>query len=113
MNETTVSGIARGRHLPVSAQKARRVINQIRGQRVADALNTLTFSRQKAARLILKVLESAIANAEHNNGVDIDALSVVHVSVDEGPVLKRMKPRAKYRADRILKRTCHVTVVLA
>lgn len=97
----------------VSAQKARLVADQIRGKSVEDALNLLSFSDKKAAGLIRKVLDSAIANAEHNDGADIDELKVSTIFVDEATTLKRIKPRAKGRADRIFKRTCHITVKVA
>lgn len=93
-----------------AAQKVRLVADQIRGLPVDKALNVLAFSNRKAAGLMKKVLESAIANAEHNDGADIDALRVSAVMVDEGPSIKRMSPRAKGRGDRIVKRTCHITV---
>ena len=94
----------------LSAHKARLVADQIRGKQVEDALNTLTFSTKKAAQIVKKVLESAIANAEHNDGADVDELRVTTIFVDEGMTLKRIRPRAKGRADRIFKRTCHITV---
>lgn len=94
----------------ISAQKARLVADQIRGKNVDQALNELTFSTKKAAHLIKKLLESAIANAEHNEGADVDELQVSTVFVDEAMTLKRIRPRAKGRADRIFKRTCHITV---
>ena len=94
----------------LSAQKARLVADQVRGKPVEEALDILKFSSKKAAAVIRKVLESAIANAEHNEGADIDELSVSTIYVDEGMTLKRIRPRAKGRADRILKRTCHITV---
>ena len=94
----------------ISAQKARLVVDQIRGKKVGDALNILNFSSKKGAALVKKVLESAIANAEHNEGADIDELNVSTVYVDEGMSMKRIRPRAKGRADRILKRTCHITL---
>lgn len=97
----------------ISAQKARLVADQIRGKKVDEALNLLTFSGKKAADLIKKVLESAIANAEHNEGADVDDLRVSTVFVNEGRSMKRIKPRAKGRADRITKRTCHITVKVA
>jgi len=97
----------------LSAQKARLVADQVRGRPVEEALDTLTFSPKKAARIIKKVLESAIANAEHNDGLDVDELKVSTVLVDEGPVMKRIRPRAKGRADRIFKRSCHITVKVA
>lgn len=96
-----------------SAQKVRLVVDQIRGKHVEQALDILAFSDKKAAVLVKKVLESAIANAEHNNGADVDELYVSATYVDEGMVMKRIKPRAKGRADRILKRTCHITVKVA
>ena len=97
----------------ISPQKARLVIDQIRGLPVEQALNTLTFSTKKGAHLVRKVLESAIANAEHNEGADIDELKVSRTFVDEGPTMKRIQARAKGRANRILKRTSHITVMVA
>lgn len=94
----------------LSAQKARLVADQIRGKHVEEALNTLNFSTKKAAQIVKKVLESAIANAEHNEGADVDDLKVTTVFVDEGMTMKRIRPRAKGRADRIFKRSCHITV---
>lgn len=104
---------ARLRGAQLSAQKARLVADQIRGKSVEAALDILEFSSKKAAALMKKVLESAIANAEHNEGADVDELRVSTVFVDEGSTLKRIKPRAKGRADRILKRSCHITVKVA
>ena len=103
-----VAAVLRGANM--SAQKARLVADTIRGKQVDEALNILTFSNKKGADIIKKVLESAIANAEHNDGADVDELRVSTVFVDEGMTMKRIRPRAKGRADRILKRTCHVTV---
>lgn|SRR5690606_20932562 len=97
----------------MSAQKARLVADQIRGKSVEEALDLLAFSTKKGAAVIKKVLESAIANAEHNEGADVDELKVSTIFVDEGLTMKRIKPRAKGRADRILKRTCHITVKVA
>jgi len=97
----------------LSAQKGRLVADQIRGKKVEDALDILSFSTKKGAHLIKKVLESAIANAEHNEGADVDELRVNTIFIDEGLTLKRIKPRAKGRADRIFKRTCHITVKVA
>lgn len=94
----------------VSPQKARLVADQIRGLGVEEALNVLGFSPKKAAGIMKKVLESAVANAENNDGADVDELRVSTIFVDEGMVMKRIKPRAKGRADRIIKRTCHITV---
>jgi large subunit ribosomal protein L22 len=98
---------------PMSAQKARLVGDQIRGLPVEKALNLLKFSSKKAAAIMQKVLESAIANAEHNESADIDELVVTTVFVNEGAVLKRMRARAKGRGNHILKRTCHITVKVA
>ncbi len=97
----------------LSAQKGRLVADMIRGMPVDRALNELTFSTKKAAELIKKVLESAIANAEHNEGADIDELKVSRICVDEGPTHKRMHARAKGRGNRILKRTSHITVTVS
>ncbi|WP_087017530.1 50S ribosomal protein L22 [Thaumasiovibrio subtropicus] len=108
-----MEAIAKHRFARISPQKARLVADQVRGKTVAQALEILTFSNKKAADLVKKVLESAIANAEHNEGADIDDLSVAKIFVDEGPTMKRIMPRAKGRADRILKRSSHITVVVA
>ena len=108
-----MEAIAKHNFARISPQKARLVADQIRGKSVDQALEILTFSNKKAAVLVKKVLESAIANAEHNEGADIDDLSVAKIFVDEGPIMKRIMPRAKGRADRILKRSCHITVVVA
>jgi large subunit ribosomal protein L22 len=97
----------------ISPQKARLVADQIRGLPVERADEVLTFSNKKAAHIVRKVLMSAIANAEHNSGADIDELKVRTVFVDEGPTLKRGMPRAKGRFTRILKRTSHITIILA
>ena len=94
----------------MSAQKARLIADQIRGKSVESALEILQFSGRKGADIIKKVLESAIANAEHNDGADVDELKVSTIFVDEGMTMKRIKPRAKGRADRIFKRSCHITV---
>ena len=94
----------------LSPQKARLVADLVRGKKVDEAVNTLKFSNQRAAGIIQKVLESAIANAENNNGADVDELKVSEIFVDEGPVMKRIQPRAKGRADRIIKRTSHITI---
>ncbi|MDB2558072.1 50S ribosomal protein L22 [Porticoccaceae bacterium] len=97
----------------MSAQKARLVADQIRGKSVESALEILQFSTKKGADIIKKVLESAIANAEHNDGADVDELKISTIFVDEGMTMKRIKPRAKGRADRIFKRSCHITVKVA
>ena len=97
----------------ISAQKVRLVADQVRGKPVEEALDILQFSGRKGADIMKKVLESEIANAEHNAGADVDELFVTTVFVDEGVTMKRIKPRAKGRADRILKRSCHITVKVA
>jgi len=98
---------------PLSAQKGRLVADQIRGLNVEKALQILAFSPKKAAHMVKKVLESAIANAEHNEGADIDELKISKVFVDEGPTYKRMRARAKGRGVRILKRHSHITVTVS
>ena len=100
------------KHARISPQKCRLVADQIRGLPVEKALNVLTFSPKKAAGMMRKVLESAIANAEHNEGADIDELSVAAVYVNEGRTLKRFRARAKGRGTRILKRNSHITVTV-
>ena len=96
------------RGVRLSAQKGRLVAGLVRGKPVDQALNTLAFSPKKGAKIIRKVLESAIANAEHNDGADIDTLKVKTIHVEEGMTLKRFTARAKGRGNRILKPTCHV-----
>ena len=105
--------LAKHRFARISPQKARLVADQIRGKHVEEALDILAFSQKKGAAIIKKVLESAIANAEHNEGADVDELTVSTIFVDEGLTMKRIRPRAKGRADRILKRSCHITVKVA
>ncbi len=104
--ETTA--IIRGVH--ISAQKTRLVADLIRGKKVGQALNILTFSPKKAAAIMKKAVESAIANAEHNEGADIDELKVTTIFVDKAQSLKRFTARAKGRGNRIEKQTCHITV---
>jgi len=96
----------------LSAQKARLVADLVRGKSVEQALNILAFSPKKAAVVIKKVLESAIANAEHNEGADIDTLKVQTIFVDKGASLKRFAARAKGRGNRIEKQTCHITLTV-
>ena len=96
----------------LSAQKGRLVADLIRGKKIDQAMNILTFSPKKGAVIIKKVLESAIANAEHNDGADIDELSVKTIFVEKGAVLKRFTARAKGRGDRISKQTCHIYVTV-
>jgi large subunit ribosomal protein L22 len=105
--------VAKMKGARLSAQKARLVADQIRGKGVEEALQLLTFSPKKGAEIIKKVLDSAIANAEHNEGADVDELKVSTIYVDEGLTMKRISPRAKGRADRIFKRSCHITVKVA
>ena len=96
----------------ISAQKARLVADQVRGLPVVRATNLLAFSDKKAAHVIKKLLLSAVANAENNDGADVDELKVSRIFLDEGPALKRFAARAKGRGTRILKRTCHITVAV-
>jgi len=103
-----VAAILRGAQ--ISPQKVRLVADQVRGLEVEKALNFLTYSPQKAAHIVKKIVESAIANAENNEGADIDELKISTIYVDESRTMKRIRPRAKGRADRILKRSCHITV---
>ncbi|CAL4325737.1 50S ribosomal protein L22 [Buchnera aphidicola (Protaphis terricola)] len=105
--------LARYRKARSSAQKVRLIANLIRGKKVSKALNILKFNNKKASILVKKVLESAMANAEHNNGIDIDQLKIKKIFIDEGSTMKRMMPRAKGRADRILKRTSHITIIVS
>lgn len=104
---------AKHRYAKISAQKARLVADQIRGLSAESAIDLLSFSPKKAAALMKKVLSSAVANAEHNDGLDVDDLKVSTVFVDEGPTAKRFRARAKGRGDRILKRSCHITVIVS
>ncbi|MDO8955014.1 MAG: 50S ribosomal protein L22 [Gammaproteobacteria bacterium] len=101
------------KNVRMSAQKVRLVADQIRGQKIAHAIDTLAFSNKKAAKIIKGVLDSAIANAEHNNGLDIDELNVSAVFVNQATTIKRFRARAKGRGARILKRGCHITVSVA
>ncbi len=101
------------RYARISAQKVRLVADQIRGKKVDQASEILLFSNKKASEMIKKILDTAIANAEHNEGADVDELTVTEIFVDEGPTAKRIRARAKGRANRILKRTSHITVKLS
>lgn len=103
---------AKLKYARISAQKARLVADQVRGMPVERAINLLSFSTKKGSDIMKKVLESAIANAEHNDSADIDELIVSKVCVDEGPTFKRFRARAKGRGNRILKRTSHITVAV-
>lgn len=104
---------AKASRLRLSPQKARLVVDMVRGKHVSEALEILSFTPKKGAVLVKKVLQSAIDNAENNEGLDIDDLRVAEIFVGEGIKLKRIQPRAKGRADRIVKRTCHVTVAVS
>ncbi|MFP3036564.1 MAG: 50S ribosomal protein L22 [Arsenophonus sp. ER-LPS3-MAG3] len=105
--------IAIHRHARSSAQKIRLIVDLIRGKKVLQALEILNYTNKKATKLVKKVLKSAIANAEHNDGSDIDNLKIKKIFVNEGSTMKRVMPRAKGRADRILKRTSHITIVVS
>ncbi len=100
------------RHIRVSPLKARQVVDLIRGKDVREALAILKYTNKKAAPLITKVINSAVANAEHNFDMDSDDLYISEVYVDEGPTLKRIKPRAYGRGDIMKRRTSHITVVV-
>ncbi|MBL8483656.1 MAG: 50S ribosomal protein L22 [Rhodocyclaceae bacterium] len=100
------------RGVRLSAQKGRLVADLVRGKPVDQALNILSFCPKKGAAIVKKVLESAIANAEHNDGADIDTLKVASIYVEKGTVLKRFEARAKGRGNRVLKQTCHIYVTV-
>jgi large subunit ribosomal protein L22 len=108
-----MQAVAKLRFARISPQKSRLVADQIRGLPVEQALNVLSFSNKKGAAMMKKVLDSAVANAENNEGADVDELKVKTVYVDEGPTMKRIRARAKGRAARILKRTSHITITVA
>lgn len=101
------------KYAPISPQKCRLVADQVRGLPVERALNILKFSSRRAANIIKKSLDSAIANAENNEGADVDELRITVICVNEGPTLKRMRARAKGRGNRIFKRTCHIAVTVS
>jgi len=100
------------RYVRISPRKIRLVIDQVRGKKVGDALNMLSFATQKGARLLKKLINSAVANAGENSGVNVDSLYIKRIYADEGPTLKRWRPRAQGRATRIRKRNSHLTVIL-
>lgn len=100
------------RYARLSDQKAKLVVDQIRGVNVNFAFNVLMFSKKKAAFIINKLLKSVVSNAEHNNGMDIDELKIVKIYVNKAPSLKRFRARAKGRGNRIVKRNCHITIVV-
>ena len=110
---TTPGAVAQARYVRTSARKARLVADLIRGASVADAQAILAYSTRAAAVPVRKVLQSAIANADHNHGLDTRDLVVARVTVDEGPTIKRFRPRGKGRATPIMKRTCHITIAVA
>lgn len=103
---------ASGKYMRISPQKVRKVIGTVKGQPVESGLNTLKFMPQKAAQMVEKIVRSAVANADQNAGIDVDELVIKNIIVDEGPMLKRFRPRARGRATRILKRTSHITVIV-
>ncbi|MEN8142949.1 MAG: 50S ribosomal protein L22 [Thermodesulfobacteriota bacterium] len=103
---------AHARQIRISPQKARLVADLVRGKDVETAINTLRFMPKKGARILRKVIESAVANASQNDAIDVDTLFIKKVFVDGGPMLKRIRPRAQGRATKILKRSSHITVVL-
>ena len=100
------------RFVRISPRKVRLLMDQVRGKQVGEALNLLSFAPQRGARILKKLIGSAVANAEQNAGVDVDSLYIMKIYADEGPTLKRWRPRALGRATRIKKRTSHLTVVL-
>ena len=107
-----MEAVAKYKYARTSAQKARLVVNQIRGLTAAKALELLKFSNKKAAKMVSKTLRSALANAEHNNGLDQSGLEVTKAMVDESFRMKRMHARAKGRGSRIIKRLCHITIAV-
>lgn len=100
------------KYVRISPRKVRLVMDQIRGKDVSEALNLLSFSRQKGSGILKKLLDSAVANAQQNSDIDVDDLYVHQIFADEGPVLKRFRPRAMGRATRIIKKTSHLTIIL-
>jgi large subunit ribosomal protein L22 len=100
------------KYVRISSRKVRLVMDQIRGRKVDEALNMLSFAPQKGSAILKKLIDSAVANAEQNSDVDVDKLYINRIFADEGPTLKRFRPRAMGRASRILKRTSHLTVIL-
>jgi large subunit ribosomal protein L22 len=108
-----MEAFSKHRYARISPQKCRLIADQVRGLPVGQALNTLNFSKRSAAGFVKKTLEAAIANAENNQGADIDELHISAIYIDQGPSLKRFQARAKGRANRILKRTSHITVTVS
>lgn len=105
--------VARCRYIRSSAQKLRLVVNMIRNKQAVQAIDVLTYTNKKASFLVKKVLQSAIANAKHNDGLNINKLKIIKIVVDNGPSIKRIMPRAKGKSDRIVKRTSHLTIILS
>ena len=103
---------AAAKYVRISPQKIRLLMNQVRGKKVDEAIQVLTFAPQKGSAILKKLIKSAVANAENNAGLDIDSLYIKRLYGDEGPTLKRWRPRAQGRATRIRKRTSHLTVIL-
>ncbi len=101
------------RYVRISPQKVRKIVGAVKGKQVESGLNSLKFMPQKATDIVEKVLRSAIANAENNNDLDIDSLIIKNIIVDPGPTLKRFRARARGRGTRILKRSSHITVIVA
>ncbi len=104
---------ASGRYMRISAQKVRRITGVVKGRPVESGLNTLKFMPQKSARIVEKILRSAVANADNRGNMDVDSLIIKNIIVDEGPTAKRFRPRARGRSTRILKRTSHITVIVS
>ncbi len=102
-----------GKNLRVSPQKARLVVDQIRGKSIHDAVSILEHDLQKSAKFVKKILDSAVSNAELNMGADVDSLRIIEVYVGEGFLMKRFRARARGRGNRIVKRTCHITIAVA
>jgi large subunit ribosomal protein L22 len=100
------------KYVRLSPRKVRLIMDEIRGRKVEEAINMLTFTTQKGGKILKKLINSAVSNAQQNSNIDIDKLFVYRIFADEGPTLKRFSPRAQGRATQILKRTCHLTVVL-
>lgn len=103
---------ASGKYMRISPQKVRQIVGAVKGKPVESGLNVLKFMPQKAAQMVEKIVRSAVANADQNPDIDVDLLVIKSIIVDEGPMLKRFRPRARGRATRILKRTSHITVIV-
>ncbi|WP_300667495.1 50S ribosomal protein L22 [Desulfoluna sp.] len=101
------------RYVRISPRKVRKIVGAVKGKPVETGINSLKFMPQKAAAIVVKTLQSAVANADHNNELDVDALFIKNITVDQGPSLKRFRARARGRGSRILKKTSHITVVVA